>query len=226
LKQILLLASLLLSTLAGPMPALACALGFSFHFEPLPEYFGGKAQSEKAFLDKLYGRHGWIWAKPPLKIKVPKRAENNNLIPISVGAVAPDLPGVYEEFTLFRMNLVTIIEFAGEKEVAKRLPSQVDIQKMQNFGPYTGKTSRLESGIEKIAQFKLSPLALPFAKTRIRANGASAIQLFASFVPKDKQTPVQIVKAPHEIDTRHPCHHQLYVYGKWPQNLHKSYRYE
>ncbi len=226
MKQIFLLASLVLSALAGPTTAFACALGFSFHFEPLPEQYGRKALSQKTFLDKLYSKRGWVWGHSLLKIKAPHRAENNNLIPVSVGAVAPDLPGVYEEFTLFRMNLVTVIQFAGEKEVAKRLPSQVDIQKMQNFGPYTGKTSRLEAGIEKIAEFKLSPLALPFAKTRIRANGASAIQLFASFVPKDKQAPVQIVKAPHEIEARHPCHHQLYIYGKWPKNLRKNYRYE
>ncbi|MCF6199115.1 MAG: hypothetical protein L3J67_06910 [Hyphomicrobiaceae bacterium] len=226
MKQILLHVLLLLSTAMGAMPASACALGFSFNFEPLPEQYGRQALSQKTFLDKLYGKRGWVWAQHPLRIKVPKRAENSNVIPVSVGAVAPDLPGVYQELTLFRINLVTVIEFAGEKEVAKRLPSQVDILKMQNFDPYTGRTSQLEGGIEKIVAFKLSPLALPFAKTRIRANGASAIHLFASFVPKDKQAPVQIVKAPHKTEARHPCHHQLYVYGKWPKNLRKSYRYE
>ena len=107
-----------------------------------------------------------------------------------------------------------------------RSDTQVNIQKMQNFGPYTGKTSQLAAGIETIATFKLSPLALPFAKTRIRANGASAIHLFASFVPKDKQAPVQIVQAPHKVATRHPSHHQLYIYGKWPKNLRNSYRHE
>ena len=136
--------------------------------------------------------------------------------------------GIYSRFSLYRLNQVTVIEFASEKEVAKRLPRQVDILKMQNFGPYTGRTSKLDSGIEKIADFKLSELAMPFAKLRIRAMGATGIKLFASFAPMDENAPIQIVRAAKDINASaaNPCRHLLYVYGKWPKNLRKNYHYE
>ncbi len=219
---------------ANPSAASACALGFSFHFKPLPAHFGGEANSLKAFLDKTYAKRGWQWARAPsnqqhpLQIKAAERPENSARIGLSVGSRSPDLLGVYKGFSVFKMSLVTVIEFAGEKEVAKRLPSKVDIEKLQNFGPYSGRTSKVEAGIEKIADFKLSALALPFTKLRFRSRDASGVWLFASFVPTNERTPVQIVRAPKALNTglSNPCKSLLYVYGKWPQNLRKSYRYE
>ncbi len=130
-------------------------------------------------------------------IKASERPENSARIGLSIGALSPDLLGVYKGFSVFKMSLVTVIEFSGEREVAKRLPGKVGIEKMQQFGPYTGRTSKVAAGIEKIADFKLSKLALPFAKLRFRSMEATAIRLFASFVPRDKGAPVQIVRAPN-----------------------------
>ncbi len=224
----------LLYVIANLSSASACALGFSFHFEPLPAHFGGEATSLKGFLDKTFARRGWEWARQssrlqhPLQIKAAERPENSARIGLSVGSRSPDLLGVYKSFSVFKMNLVTVIEFAGAKEVAKRLPSKVDIEKMQNFGPYSGRTSKVEAGIEKIADVKLSALALPFAKLRFRSMDASGVLLFASFVPTKDRGPVQIIRAPKELNTglSNPCKSLLYVYGKWPKNLRKSYRYE
>lgn len=234
MKLFILLFSTLWLAIAGAVPVSACALGFSFHFEPLPAHFGGEANSLKGFLDKTYAKRGWEWARQSsklqrsLQIKTAERPENSARIGLSVGSRSPDLLGVYKGFSVFKMSLVTVIEFAGEKEVAKRLPSKVDIEKLQNFGPYSGRTSKVEAGIEKIADFKLSELAMPFAKLRFRSMDASGISLFASFVPTNERAPVQIIRAPKELNTSlsNPCKSLLYVYGKWPQNLRKSYSYE
>ena len=228
MKLILLMCPVLLLALASPTHANACALGFSFQFAPLPDHYGHEATSIKSFLNKTYAKRGWEWAPSSLSINAPVRPDLNSRIAVSVGSVAPDMLGIYSGFSVFRANRVTVIEFAGEKEVAKRLPSQVPILKMQNFGPYSGKTSKIDSGIEKIADFKLSDLTMPFAKLRIRANGANGIRLFASFFPVDDKAPVQIVRATKDIygGPQNPCHNKLYVYGKWPKNLRKSYRYE
>ena len=234
MKLFLFLYRTLFFVLVSPTLAQACAMGFSFHFEPLPEHFGAKSTSLKSFLDRSYAKRGWEWAKPPqntkspLSVVAPKRPENSARISIRVGSLSPDLLGVYTSFSVFRMNRVTVIEFAGEKEVAKRLPNQVSISRAEHFGPYSGKTSKIDSGIEKIADFKLSDLAMPFTKLRIRAGGESGVRLFASFVPKDKMARVQIVRSLGDIETglANPCRRTLYVFGKWPKNLRKTYRYE
>ena len=228
MKQKFLLFFISVLSIISPTRADACALGFSFQFVPLPDHYGGEATSLSSFLDKRFAARGWEWATTALRIKVPERPDNSHRIPVSAGSVSPELLGLYESFSIFRMNRVTVIEFAGEKEVAKRLPSRVPITKMQHFGPYSGKTSKIDRDIEKIAEFKLSDLVPPFAKLRIRANGASGIRLFASFVPKDQKARVQIVRAAKDINasSSNPCSRLFYVYGNWPKNLRKNYRYE
>ena len=234
MKYFLFLFRTLFFVLVSPTLSHACAMGFSFHFEPLPEHFGSKSISLKSFLDRTYAKRGWEWAKSPqnikrpLHIEAPKHPENSARIAVSVGSRSPDLLGVYERFSVFRMNRVTVIEFAGEKEVAKRLPNRVPISGMKHFGPFSGKTSQIDSGIEKIADFKLSKFAMPFAKLRIRAGGVSGIRLFASFVPIDDKALIQVVRAQRKIEAgpMNPCYRTLYVFGRWPENLRKTYRYE
>ena len=203
-------------------------MGFSFQFKPLPDHYGREANGLKSFLDRTFAKRGWEWAKPPLTIIAPAHPENSARILIGAGSVSPGLIGVYERFSIFKINLVTQIEFVSEKEVARRLPDRVDIERPVGAGPFGGKTSQIESGIEKIAEFKLSELTPPVAKLRIRSMGETGIKLFASFVPSDKKAPVQIVRGKSEIKTisDNPCNRTLYVYGKWPKNLRQSYRYE
>ena len=206
----------------------ACAMGFSFQFEPLPDHFGREEKALEPFLDRTFARRGWVWASPPLTIFAPAHPENSARISIGVGATSPDLIGVYERFSIFKISLVTQIEFVSEKEVARRLPRRIDLERAAGAGPFGGKTSQIERGIEKIAEFNLSELTPPFAKLRIRSTGETGIKLFASFVPGDKKAPVQIVRGATVIKviSGNPCNRTLYVYGKWPKNLRKSYRYE
>lgn len=226
-----LIATAILYTTAYSSLALSC-MGFSFYFtEILPSdfVFGSRdARNVDNFLDKKYGEGKWEYSSGTLQIHTPDIAENPAVIPVVIRSTA-EKTGLYGGIAVFVERSVAVLDsdkfdptylpsvyhVDGEKWETKNHPNALQIHKI---------TSSL-SMMAFVAEFKLGDHTLPEISTRLRTLGAKEFRVIAGFIPVDPVQKIAVIKQEKTIKT-YDCMNVIYVDGKWPEGLKKSYEYQ
>ena len=159
------------------------------------KYVPGKSMLE-VFLDKRYAKRGWIWAKPPLAIKIAKIADNPSSVPKKIGAVSAKVLGKYRSITVYKQSWINIVEFFRPEEFERYLPKKPWHRSiLVRYDQKIGKVTRNHRFIEEIASFSITQPVVPQVRLRFRAVGERQVWPFAVFTPVDKGLKVEVVRA-------------------------------
>ena len=191
----------------------------------VPEIYVDITKNESVvddFLNKTYGEDNWQIDDGTNYFEAEHITENVSSSPITIGSYSESSAGKFSEINIYVESRIMVLK--SKRYISEYIPRYGNKISSSIFSFLDN-----AAAIDKLATFKLGNTSLPYIQTRINyfrysSNLQQKVTVFAAFVPRNKASPVLIVKPTHEVKS-FSCHGpiDIYVKGIWPEGLKSEY---